>query len=112
MISAQVGGIGFSHPVPPSRVNIYNDNSFLLSGYGDLYRFGSSRRCSNNVSNSSGTHYGCLIDFAAGGVQFWVDGEDCGVEFHDSLKTDTWFLTVTFGKGAAGARFRLLDAPR
>merc|ERR1711934_336751 len=95
MFSGLVGGIGFSHLTEPTRVNIYNDNSFLLSGYGDLYSFGGSTKgFSPNISRSTGTHYGCLIDMEAGAVQFWVDGQDCGRVQHESLRSGCWYPTI------------------
>merc|ERR1712146_450184 len=105
-----VGGIGFSQlNSSPSRVNIYNEKSFLLSGYGDLYCLGGSKGSySANVSRSVGTRYGCLLDMDKGFVQFWVDGVDSGPVHHESLTRGEWYVTVTFGKGAAGSSFELL----
>lgn len=111
VFSELVGGIGFSHLTEPPRVNIYNDNSILLSGYGDLYSFGGSTKgFSPNISRSTGTHYGCLLDMVACAVQFWVDGHNCSRVWHNFFRSGCWYPTVTIGSGAAGAKFQLLPA--
>mmetsp|Transcript_26687 Transcript_26687/g.48454 ORF Transcript_26687/g.48454 Transcript_26687/m.48454 type:complete len:171 (-) Transcript_26687:1083-1595(-) len=104
-----VGGIGFSHPVNPAQVNIYNDNSFLLSGYGDLYSFGGYIKLSKNISRSTGTHYRALLDMDAGELTYWVDGEQLETVKHECLKSGEWFVTATFGSGAAGSSFRITE---
>merc|ERR1712137_32108 len=73
LFTGLVGGIGFSHMNNPGKLNLYNDNSFLLSGYGDLYHFGRSVKLSPNISRSTGTRYGVLLDMDAGTLQYWVD---------------------------------------
>jgi hypothetical protein len=102
-----VGGIGFSHLVNPAQINIYNDNSFLLSGYGDLYSFGGSMKLSKSISGSTGTHYRALLDMDAGKLTYWLDGQQLETIKHESLKSGEWFVTATFGSGAAGASFRI-----
>ena len=82
-----VGGIGFSHLTEPSKVNIYNDASFLLSGYGDLYSYGGSRKFSENISRSTRTRYELLLDMENGTLQYWMDGKDLGVVEHEALKS-------------------------
>ena len=39
-VSPYLGGIGVSRLNDPNKLNLYNDHTFLLSGYGDLYSFG------------------------------------------------------------------------
>jgi hypothetical protein len=102
-----VGGIGFSHLVNPAQINIYNDDSFLLSGYGDLYSFGGSIKLSKNISGSTGTHYRALLDMDAGELTYWLDGQQLETVTNESLKSGERFVTATFGSGAAGASFRI-----
>ena len=107
-----VEGIGVAHLNDPGKLNLYNDHSFLLSGYGDLYSFGGSQKgFSPNVSRSVGSRYGVELDIRAGTLRYWLDGVDLGVVKHASLKTGEWYVTVTFGSGASGASFELQHAP-
>jgi hypothetical protein len=108
VFSGLVGGIGVSTLNDPSKQNLYNDNSFLLSGYGDLYHFGKSQKgFSPNISRSSGATYRCLLDMDEGSLHYWLDGQDLGAIQHESLKQGTWFITCTFGSGAQGAKFEI-----
>ena len=93
--------------------NIYNRNSFLLSGYGDLYCFGSSiKGVSPNIARSTGTRIGTLLDMNAGTVAYWVDNQRVPhVVQHACLTEGEWYITVTFGSGAAGAKFVLEPPP-
>jgi len=55
-------GIRVAQLNDPGKLNLYNDHSFLLSGYGDLYSFGGSqKKFSPNVSRSTGSRYGFLM---------------------------------------------------
>ena len=113
VFSGLVGGIGFAHLNDKTRANIYNHDSFLLSGYGDLYCFGSSiKGVSPNIARSSGTRIGALLDMDKGTLTYWVDGERMKhVAKHENLKSGEWYITVTFGSGAVGAQFVLEPPP-
>jgi hypothetical protein len=103
-----VGGIGSLHLVNPAQqINIYNDNSFLLSGYGDLNSFSGSIKLSKNISRSTGMHYCALLDMDAGELTYWLDRQQLQTVKHESLKSGKWFVTATFGSGVAGASFRI-----
>jgi hypothetical protein len=100
VFSGLVGGVGIARLNDPARANLYNDDSFLLSGYGDLYSFGGSRKgYAPNCSRSTGTLYGCLLDMDAGAVSFFVDGVELGAVTHDCLRSGEWWTTVTFRSG-------------
>ncbi|GMH46550.1 hypothetical protein TrRE_jg167, partial [Triparma retinervis] len=76
VFSGLVGGIGFSHLNNPNQTGIYNNNSFLLSGYGDLYCHGSSiKSVSPNISRTTGSRIGVLLDMDDGTLTFWVNGK-------------------------------------
>ena len=110
MFSGLVGGIGLSHLNDKTQLNLYNDHSFLLSGYGDLYNVGGSLKgYAPNISRSNGSHYGCLIDMDEGTLQYWLDGVELSCVKHDSLRSGEWYITVTFGSGSSGAAFELLS---
>lgn len=113
VFSGLVGGIGFAHLNDKTRANIYNQDSCLLSGYGDLYCFGSSiKGVSPNIARSSGTRIGALLDMDEGTVTYWVDGQQMPrVAKHETLRSGEWYITVTFGSGAAGAQFVLEEPP-
>jgi len=66
---------------------------------------------SPNISRSTGTHYGVLLDMDAGTLQYWMDGVDLGAVAHPTLSTGTWYVTCTFGSGAAGANYQLRHPP-
>ena len=113
VFSGLVGGIGFAHLNDKTRANIYNRDSFLLSGYGDLYCFGSSiKGVAPNIARSSGTRIGALLDMDEGTLTYWVDGQQMThIVEHENLKSGEWYITVTFGSGAAGAQFVLAEPP-
>ena len=113
VFSGLVGGIGFAHLNDRSVANLYNQNSFLLSGYGDLYCFGSSiKGVSPNIARSTGSRVGVLLDMDVGTLTYWVDGQRLAhVVQHACLTTGEWYITVTFGSGAAGAQFVLESPP-
>ena len=46
------------------------------------------------------------MDMEEGTLQYSIDGVDLGCVTHDSLKSGEWFITVTFGSGAMGAKFK------
>lgn len=113
VFSGLVGGIGVSRLNDKTRANLYNDESFLLSGYGDLYCFGSSiKGVSPNIARSSGTRFGVLLDMNEGTLTFCVDGKMLPyVAQHECLTVGQWYITITFGSGAAGAQFVLQEPP-
>ena len=74
-----VGGFGVSYlNANQNTTNIYNQDSYLMSGYGDLYYNGASKKIAPNVSRKT-TKLACLLDMDKGQLHFWHDDEDLGV---------------------------------
>jgi hypothetical protein len=112
LFTGLVGGFGVSHLNDPLQLNLYNDPSYLLSGYGDLYHGGSSvKGYAPNMSRSSNTRYAFLLDRNEGSLQYWVNGQALGVVTDEAFTTKSWYVTATFGSGAEGAVFALVDLP-
>jgi hypothetical protein len=112
LFTGLVGGFGVAHLNDPSQLNLYNDPSYLLSGYGDLYHGGTSvKGYAPNLSSSANTRYAFLLDRNEGSLQFWVNGQELSVVCNEAFTRGSWYVTATFGSGAEGAIFALVDPP-
>lgn len=113
LFTGLVGGFGVSHLNDPSQLNLYNANSYLLSGYGDLYHSGGQKieAYAPNLSRTTNTRYAFLLDMDAGTLQYWVNGQARAVVRDEVFQHGSWYVTATFGSGAEGASFALVDPP-
>jgi hypothetical protein len=90
-------------------LNLYNEDSYLLSGYGQLYFNGSSKDFAPNVSRST-SRVGCVLDMDEGTLRYFLNGKDLGIAISsEKLKEGEYFITATFGKGSTGSSWRLLN---